>query len=515
MVQAIRNRQRFFVLTASPQGGSSGWFEADFRKRPDGSTVPDSLELKGIFEFPVPGIPFSNIHTRFDASRRERFNDSGAEEIPLWPEPISDFWSLMHERTPWAGDLLPKDRAKAEWGHQSWKCRHQAASKIQVIIDRQRFDGAGPHFDPLGVPQPGSAVPNGIGELALSYPNIGRWLAAVAGPAPDARLAHEAVVAILREPAALFVCMYGLLMKDFGDRVLEAAILTSFTTALLDAGITNHGTLRPSFAGDNVNRTIELFAAPIDLDSPPDAIQGMWVRVTSDWQELFRTHEFLGSTDFPMDLLDLRDTFRGIALDGDLEDTELRLQVLLQEAQEARQWSIPWGARVQLQLGPFRMLRVFELDGEFRCLFLDDRQRYFQVSLNLATNPPEADSTIIPSKTSDSATDREAEAIVKVIAAAIVRDFLVVEERESLFHVRRTVNRPGDRQSQSVVYLPRVRYTPSVGMAIPPTGEVAARVRHQVSAHLRRSGNASASQRILALRYGLQIPQGFTFVTTL
>ena len=53
------------------------------------------------------------------------------------------------------------------------------------------------------------------------------------------------------------------------------------------------------------------------------------------------------------------------------------------------------------------MFRIFELDGEFRCVFLDDKQRYFQVVLNLATTPPEPESTIIPTNNVESPHDEK------------------------------------------------------------------------------------------------------------
>jgi hypothetical protein len=48
---------------------------------------------------------------------------------------------------------------------------------------------------------------------------------------------------------------------------------------------------------------------------------------------------------------------------------------------------------------------------------------------------------------------------LKLIAAAIVRDFLVVEERESLFTARRMRRAVNGRPVRTVIYLPRVRYS--------------------------------------------------------
>jgi len=108
--------------------------------------------------------------------------------------------------------------------------------------------------------------------------------------------------------------------------------------------------------------------------------------------------------------------------------------------------------------------------------------------------------------------NQDAEASIKLIAAAIVRDFLVVEEREQLFSSRPLRRRIQGRNIRTIVYLPRVRYaTPHLGrMPIDPTTEQ--RSRHAVSQHLRRANVASPAQRFLAMRYGVSLPQGFTFV---
>jgi hypothetical protein len=141
---------------------------------------------------------------------------------------------------------------------------------------------------------------------------------------------------------------------------------------------------------------------------------------------------------------------------------EARIIELLTEAQDARQWSIPWGARVELSFGPFVALRVFDLGGEFACHFLDDQDRYFPVALGLGGASPRASTLSLVRKRQDDGRliwNEDGAAALKVIAAAIVRDFLVVEERESLFSSRNIRKRVRGHDVRSVIYLPRVRYT--------------------------------------------------------
>ena len=101
---------------------------------------------------------------------------------------------------------------------------------------------------------------------------------------------------------------------------------------------------------------------------------------------------------------------------------------------------------------------------------------------------------------------------LKLIAAAIVRDFLVVEDRESLFHARPFRRRIRGENVKTVIYLPRVRYSKPVPTRLHIEEDTRVRARHEVAPHLRRAAKASPEQRFLAQRYGMTLPKGYTFV---
>jgi hypothetical protein len=100
--------------------------------------------------------------------------------------------------------------------------------------------------------------------------------------------------------------------------------------------------------------------------------------------------------------------------------------------------------------------------------------------------------------------------------ATIVRDFMVVEERESSFGVRAKGVRRNKRgpasEKLNIIYLPRVHYVnpkPANYLDAMPYREVA---RHSVRPHLRKSSHASKEQLWLAHRYNMGVPTGYTFV---
>lgn len=204
-------------------------------------------------------------------------------------------------------------------------------------------------------------------------------------------------------------------------------------------------------------------------------------------------------------------------LEGSIEDAEVRIQALLREAQEARQWSIPWGARVALNFGPFMAIRIFEREGEFACHFLDPEDQYFTVAIGIGRESPTlATHPLLRHRNDDGQVMYNEDAItaLKLIAAAVIRDFLVVEERESVFGARTLSGQTRARAKVSVIYLPRVRYSaPSNDRLFAlPMDEASARGRHSVTQHLRRAKEASPAQRFLAQSYGIALPEGFTFV---
>ena len=105
----------------------------------------------------------------------------------------------------------------------------------------------------------------------------------------------------------------------------------------------------------------------------------------------------------------------------------------------------------------------------------------------------------------------------KLLLAAILRDFWVVEEREKVFSSSSLPNRIA-RKFQSdeegrIVYLPRVHYksVPNLQRCSQALAQQERR-QHFVSAHLRRAEVPSKYQLLLAEIYGLSVPTGYTFV---
>lgn len=515
VVAAIRREGRFLVAIANAKGRNSGWFEASFH-RSEGANGPSTEKLEALWEFETPGIPYSNTSTRFDPLRRTSFNEGNADEIPLWPEPQSDYWSMLNYSGPWDADLHARDKALAAWGRQAYVWRGRAAGFVQMVIERQQLDGVAPLVDEAGAWARDDEFRERALVMVARAPTLGDWLAAMVGPKPDAKAAYDAAFRTLHTAYDLFCLLDKMfeLLGDLGDWVLTEAVQANLEAVLLDARVTHGGTQRPWLANVEGGYGIAIRSSPFDLDASLVDIERTWVSGLQ-LMGLFDLGLRIGPNDFLAPLDAVCDTFSNLTLEGSIEDAEAKVQSLLAEAQEARQWSIPWGARVEVNFGPFTSVKIFEAGGEFSCHFLDDQDRYFLVAVGLQNQPPKASCSHLIRHRSDDGEpvwNSDAEASLMLIAAAIVRDFIVVEERGSLFTSRSLRRRIRGRDVRSVIYLPRVRYSTPRPDRMPLGDASAGRAKHQVAPHLRKATQASAAQRFLAQRYGVHLPEGFTFV---
>jgi len=520
VVQRIRTTGRFLMTVSTANGKHSVWHEARLRSGVgDAPLAPDLTAFERLWTFPTPGLPRSSTNARYEIAGLEGREKYGPDEpqIPLWADPVADFWKTLDYEGPWAVDLERQDRARCAWGAKAWRTRHTAAGAVELFIQRRALDRDPSPFTSAG--RLLTAAEHGqFNAIIDRFPVLGEWVAAIAGPSPNARHAHDCMLRILREPEATYelIRSFFQLIHDLPIDDLMMACRMSFEAALLDSSVTSEGTGHPWLRNAGLGH-LKLETRPLDMGLPRDAIDAIW-RGGPELIELLDGGLYLQPDDVPIPYDILCEELKSIVLESSVEQVEEQTLEFLSEALDARQWTIPWGARVELSFGPFVALRIYDLGGEFACHFLDVEDRYFPVALGLDNPPPRASTLSIVKRGNndgDFLPNDEAEAAIKLVAAAIVRDFLVVEEREALFSARNMRKRIRGRDVRTVIYLPRVRYaTPRSGSLDEraATSSSVTRTRHTVAQHLRRARKASAEQRFLAQRYGVHLPQGFTFV---
>jgi hypothetical protein len=225
----------------------------------------------------------------------------------------------------------------------------------------------------------------------------------------------------------------------------------------------------------------------------------------------------------PADIHLILDEVRAIRLGCDRAEAETAIATMTEEANILHRWTIPWGARVQTSLGPFTEIDFYSYGDEISILLKTSNHHYRWAAFN-----PRAEAWNFQHLLQDrfetldygpdNALFEDIEIAIKLVLTSIVRDFVVLEDRESAFAIRRETTPLRGRQSTDddsprIIYIPRIRYVQSPDTKALEKGlEYESRRPHHVRAHRRRVDATSPYQRILAERYGFRLDPGFTFV---
>ena len=199
-------------------------------------------------------------------------------------------------------------------------------------------------------------------------------------------------------------------------------------------------------------------------------------------------------------------------------DTLAVADCLIEEALANRKWVIPNRALVQVPVGPFTHFEVTEIGAEIFFVGRTERGEF-----SIAIVEPEKGELVFPllSALYWSHPDLYASvhASLKMLFAAVIRDFWVVEERDAVFSPKNVKRLGGVRirkaedGSPRIVYLPRINYRekPSLQKCRESLDHTT-RSAHFVQKHLRKVGQPSDLQILLAKQYGVSVPEGYTFV---
>ncbi len=261
----------------------------------------------------------------------------------------------------------------------------------------------------------------------------------------------------------------------------------------------------------------EIVSVPLDLDAIESKVGlgEFWKRMPSGGR--LHWNRFVRGDDIPAPWEALEEGFQAATLTDDAEEARATATALLEEATRDRQWTIPPRAVVDFRVGPFVRAEVVDLASHVVFTCRTPRWEYHPIILDVRTGHMIEGLTELFRETGDAERAERLDATMHLLLASIVRDFLVVEDRASVFRqvtepIHRTAKGQGSSSGSVIVYLPRVRYAarPDVGRLVRDLA--VERRAHDVAAHLRRSPRMSPTQRALAEYHGWTIPDGFTYV---
>ncbi len=353
-------------------------------------------------------------------------------------------------------------------------------------------------------------------EARLARPHLCRLFESLASDSSlyEVLMAASCVLDSPEKTEDIISGIHGLFMSEHKDESILLLARSSLASSFFIHESLHSGLCRPWFNGqENPMRANFMPLDPVFLGW---RAENFWVNLDLSFpidQGLFMT-----GADVPASKKFISESLSVLRLDGiSIDDANDLAQSLLTEALDNRQWSAPWVARVQLNLGGFNYVDIYEFEGEFCCLLRDNEDRYVLAALNIKNGSiyiPDI-ATLLNNDTIE--LNYEAMAALGVLLSSVIRDFLVVEERDSVFkkRSRKLHGKPNNTSDAlNIIYIPRVNYlsTREMNPAVTAFSAFTQKSAHKVGGHLRQVGKASAEQLVLAHQYGFHIPKGYTFI---
>ncbi len=254
----------------------------------------------------------------------------------------------------------------------------------------------------------------------------------------------------------------------------------------------------------------------LEPDDLGDAVEKFWQNFLFEWP--FHYELLVGPHSIPLDPSLLIKNFP--IYEGEPEKGEEFFCDLLAEAVALKQWTIPTGAYVLLDLGEIKAVKLYEVGPEVACVLINEAGEYLIAWVDPSQTRFSLAGILGISETAGAAghgMDTVSRVLlgIKILLAAIIRDFWVVEQRETVFgsaiRGKKIPKLSEDKAKPTIVYLPRVHYVRDIHNA-EEILNFAVRRPHFVVGHLRKALHAGENQVQLARRYGIHVPEGFTFV---
>lgn len=235
----------------------------------------------------------------------------------------------------------------------------------------------------------------------------------------------------------------------------------------------------------------------------------------------------------PMLNRDLYNNFQNeFKLSPSVDELHQTIDDLWQEAQAGRQGLIPVGAFIKFAVGDFVGVELYEAEDNIFCKWKTDSNHFLFGVLPIKAHAGQKrisptfcqfgleDNYFMEQEDEDlKKIEQNIEKILAnlaIISASMIRDFWVIEERQSLFQSIAPDRLPKSLRknlaTSKYIYLPRVRYIKNFDhQKIANNLNLTERSQHLVRQHFRKV-DPSAKQRLVCQMLDLELPEGHTLI---
>lgn len=427
------------------------------------------------------------------ASFVDSLNEEGAK---AWLDEDANFWETLLHHTVFHKYLTAVDQVSIGWVE-----RQESLYLIPTILKSLREND----------------IRKKVSDQPLSD-NANRFIEEVERCEGDFRVVRnfflERFGSNLAEALIMFITEFSNAPDDAENGFVRSGIRDLLQAFYECATVTRCGRLLPWLSG-----TAELFTIEILPKGFPSHVspREYWLRQTRDI--CFGWGHLLDGSDVPVSESELKAMINDLPTCDDARACLEQADFLLSEANINKQGCIPPEAIVQLRIGPFTSIELREIgnnvlvalrqsDGVVFYFTVEPDKCYWRVKF-----PSDENDSEMVSKS------ERATAALKLLIAAVIRDFWVVEHREMVFEQKKQESYPRNRSEMRggplIVYLPRIKYDLKANPNVESCDKLldAKRRRsHAVTGHVRKSQHRSEVQLALAERYGFSVPVGYTFV---
>lgn len=251
------------------------------------------------------------------------------------------YWLLMYDsKMNWNPDLPTRDAMRARW---ALTYEFQVRTLIRALTEiRTR-----------GFLEDAYANADARANVPGVMPYFDEIVRVIISPPMTTQDVLGLVCSALSDPKKIGDLVHGVFTQDVLVDPLKWVVRHLLFAAILSPAATVSGLRRPWLDGRNKPGDVAVRYIELDPTALGEDARKYWVGV--EFNEAFDLGYVVTGKDMPIPRIDLYRELVDLNLDCTEVEADNAIRELLAEARENRQWSAPWGARVQIDVGSLNL----------------------------------------------------------------------------------------------------------------------------------------------------------------